>query len=205
LNILKIPHKIVSINLLKSEQNSDFFMRTINPLGTVPAMVDTNGNTIWQSLAIIDYLDPKGTLLPNDPLGRARCMQIVNTICSEIQPLQNLSVISRVSEIAGGGETGEITKRQWAMYHNKSKLAIIEKHLIDDSFTYIADNKVTLADICLIPQLYSARRFGLDINKEFPGLMRVVGRLEKLDAFQAAHAHAQPDCPHDIRKEGVLF
>jgi maleylacetoacetate isomerase len=191
--------------LLKSEQRSPQYLQNVNPLGTVPVLVTSKGDVIWQSLAIIDYVDEGRKLLPVDPMDRVRCMQIVNTICSEIQPLQNLSVINRVAEIAGGGETGERVKREWALDHNRRKLGILEKLIIRSEGPYCVDSGISLADICLVPQLYSARRFGLDLDSEFPKLMKVARSLERLPEFEAAHAHAQFDCPETIRAEGVYF
>ena len=197
-NLLNIDYKLVPVNLLKNEQNTAEYSR-INPLGTVPAIHDDKIGLLWQSLAIIDYLDKKNqSLVPSDPLARARCLQITNTICSEIQPLQNLSVLAKVAELGG-----DKAKLDWAVYHNLNKLQIIENTLLIDSAAYSVDNKVTVADICIVPQIYSAWRFGIDIKTEFPKMIEIVRKLEVLDAFKKAHAHSQPDCPEDIKKLGT--
>ena len=199
LNMLGVQHKIVPVNLLASEQQAPEYL-SVNPLGTVPAIRLPEGNIVWQSLAIIDFLDPEGRLLPLNRNERARCIQIAQTICSEIQPLQNLSVVKKVKELAGD-EAGV----SWAQFHNLSKLKIINDHLVDKSAQFCVGDKVTLADLCLVPQLYSAKRFGIDIKSEFPHLYQIAKSLENRDEFRRAHPHSQPDCPDDIKKLGVFF
>ena len=199
MNILKVSYKLIPINLLKNEQRGMDYMQ-VNPLATVPAIRTSDGTVIWQSLAIIDFLDTEARLLPRDRKQRARCMQIVQTICAEIQPLQNLSVVGRVKELAG-----EQAGLEWARHHNLSKLQIINNSLVSKSHELCVGNQVSLADVCLVPQLYSANRFGIDIKSELPNLYKIAKRLEVLDEFQRAHPHAQPDCPEDIKKLGLLF
>lgn len=197
--MLKTEYTIVGVNLLKNEQLAPEFKAT-NPLGTVPALKTFDNHIIWQSLAIIDYIDRAQQLLPRDPLERARCIQITQTIVSEIQPLQNLAVTKQVEKLAG-----EQAKNEWAVFHNQSKLKIINDSLVNNDSRYCVGNEVTLADICLVPQLYSASRFGINIKSEFPCLFAKAKRLEKLDAFRSAHPHAQLDCPADIRSLGLEF
>jgi maleylacetoacetate isomerase len=199
LNLLGIPHQIKPVNLLKAEQDTSEY-RAINPLGTVPSLQTASGDVIWQSIAIIDFLDDKRMLTPVDPMDRARCMQITQTIVSEIQPLQNLSVTKRIAQLAG-----EEAKTEWAVYHNHSKLKIINDNLIKDRNEFCIGNRISLADICLVPQLYSAQRFGIDIKTEFPRLYSIARKLETIDAFKRAHPHAQPDCPSEIKALGVFF
>jgi maleylacetoacetate isomerase len=197
LNLLNVPHTIHPVNLLKNEQRSDWYLR-INPLGTVPSLfVPGMTHPIWQSLAIIDFLDKSDSLMPQDPADRARCMQIALTIVSEIQPLQNLSVINKVAELAGGGEDGNTEKLIWIQHHNRSKLKVIED-LVSDTTPFTVSDQVCLSDICLIPQLYSAERFGINLGAEFPRLLRVARKLERIDAFERAHAHSQVDCPEEL-------
>ncbi len=202
LNLLRVPHTIHPVNLLKNEQRSDWYLR-MNPLGTVPALSVPDMRTpIWQSLAIIDYLDKEKTFLPEDPSERARCLQIALTIVSEIQPLQNLSVINRIAEIAGGGEKGNKEKMNWIQDHNRSKLTVIENMVSEDT-TFTVSDSILLSDICLIPQMYSAQRFGINIETEFPRLYKIAKKLERIESFERAHAHAQVDCPEDLR--GTIY
>jgi maleylacetoacetate isomerase len=199
LNVLEIPYRTIPINLLKNQQKSETYLG-INPLGTVPAIRTGDGAVVWQSLAIIDLLDVDQRLLPTDRYERARCIQIVQTICSEIQPLQNLSVVTRLKQLAG-----DQAGTDWALHHNQTKLQIINDSLVDKSGGFCIGRKVTLADICLIPQLYSANRFGIDLKTSFPHLYRIAKSLETIDAFKRAHAHSQPDCPDDVKALGVFF
>jgi maleylacetoacetate isomerase len=199
MNLLKVPYKLIPINLLRNEQRGKEYMQ-INPLATVPAIRTLDGTVIWQSLAIMDFLDRESRLLPQNRKERARCMQIVQTICAEIQPLQNLSVVGRVKELAG-----EQAGLEWAKHHNLSKLKIINDSLVSRGEELCVGDKVSLADVCLVPQLYSANRFGIDIKSELPNLYEIAKRLEVLEEFQRSHPHAQPDCPEDIKKLGLLF
>lgn len=202
LNLLNVPHTIKPVNLLKNEQKSDWYL-SINPLGTVPALsVPEISSPLWQSLAIIDFIDKDKSLTPKDAADRARCLQIAFTIVAEIQPLQNLSVVNRVAELVGGGSRGENEKLNWILHHNRAKLNVIEK-LLNDKSMYAIGDQVTLADLCIIPQLYSASRFGINIQQEFPRLWQVAKRLERIEAFERAHAYAQIDCPPDLR--GSLY
>ena len=198
LNLLKIPHEVRPINLLAGEHRSASYLK-VNPLGVVPSLVTSEGDVIWQSLAIIDYIDKGDVLLPKTALERAQCWQIVHTICSEIQPLQNLAIGKQIAEIAGGGETGEHVKMEWCKKHNLTKLKIIENELLSETSSYCVGNKVTLADICLIPQLYSADRFGINLEKEFPKMMRIAKKLREKPEFKLAHPQSQPDCPQELR------
>ncbi len=199
MNILDIPHELIPINLLKDEQHSDSY-KQINPLGTVPAIQTEAGNIIWQSLAIIDYLDGGKKLLPCDRDDRALCLTIANTICAEIQPLQNLSVLSKVEQL--GGTTA---RSDWALLHNRSKLGIIEHHLIKNNTKCAVSDSLSLADICIVPQLYSAQRFGIDIQREFPKMFAIAKRLESEPAFEKSHPHSQRDCPSEIKRLGTQF
>jgi maleylacetoacetate isomerase len=199
LNLLNIEHEIKHVNLLKNEQNSEWYRR-INPLGTVPALTSPSlESPIWQSLAIIDFLDKEQSLLPQDPMERARCLEIALTIVAEIQPLQNLSVMNRVAQLGGQEE-----KMKWALEHNRSKLGILEK-MISGKSNFSVSNQISLADICIVPQLYSAQRFGINLSKEFPGLLGKAKKLERIDAFERAHAHSQADCPNDLRESPKYF
>jgi maleylacetoacetate isomerase len=198
-NILKVPHSIKPINLLRGEQQSLEY-KQINPLGTVPAVQDTDGTVVWQSLAIIDYFDTHKQLLPTDRKDRARCIQIAQTIASDIQPVQNLSVLNRVQQLGGVS-----ARTEWAIERNKSHLQIINDSLVVPGTQYCIGEKVTLADIFLIPQLYSAERFGIDLKTEFPNLYLIAKKLENLDEFVKAHPHNQSDCPEPVRRLGLFF
>jgi maleylacetoacetate isomerase len=197
--MLDVPYKLVPVNLLANEQKGPEYL-SVNPLGTVPAIRTTDGSVFWQSLAIIDLIDPEKRLLPSNKYERARCIQIAQTICSEIQPLQNLSVVKRVKEL-----TNEESGIKWAQYHNRSKLQIINDHLVDKMAQFCVGGEVSLADICLVPQLYSAKRFGIDIKSEFPHLYQIAKSLENREEFKRAHPHSQPDCPDEIKKLGFYF
>merc|ERR1711972_752940 len=171
------------------------------------ALTDADGtrHTLTQSLAIIDFLDaafgsssdgpaplvpaPDGT--PEGALLRARALEIAELIGSGIQPLQNLQVLKQVkSATNSAGE--EVQAKAWAADNMAKSLAACEKLVAKIGGRYAAGHVVTIADTCLVPQLYNARRFGVDVSA-FPNLLRVEAACGELPAFKAAHPDAQPD------------
>lgn len=176
------------IHLLKHDQrNSDY--RAINPQGVVPTLVH-KGRAIGQSLAIIEYLNeivPEPPFLPSDPLDRAHVRQTAYAIACEIHPFGNLRVREYLSE------TMDRTERElidWAHHWIGLGFSAIEQMVGDDRFCF--GNAPTMADICLIPQLFNARRAELDLSP-FPKLVRIEKAAYELAAFSDAQPKNQPD------------
>lgn len=163
-----------------------------NPSRTIPLLELTEGgqlHRISQSLAIIDYLDaahPTPPLFPKDPFARARVLELAELVNSGIQPLQNLSILQYVKGPLGGDE------KAWARHWVTRGLDALETLVAQSAGRYCVGDEVTLADVCLVPQLYSARRFGVDLSKH-PTAVRIDEALALLPAFQRAHADRQPD------------
>jgi maleylpyruvate isomerase len=188
-----IPYEYVAVSLLKNggEQRGDAY-RAMNPMAQVPTLEWVEGGEtmrLGQSLAIIEYLDlafPGPQLLPEQPLVRAKVRQLAEIVNAGIQPLQNLEVLRYVREELKG-DTGA-----WARHFVGHGIRALEAEAVHTASTYLVGDAVTLADCCLVPQLYACRRFGIDLA-ECPTLLRVEATLQSLPAYAAAHADAQPD------------
>jgi maleylpyruvate isomerase len=193
LGLKGIKHSYEPIHLLKDggEQNADRY-RALNPLRTVPLLeIEDRGKVvrIAQSMAILEYLEekhPSASILPKDPIARAQARMIAESINSGIQPLQNLAVLQRVKGELRGDE------RAWAKHWITRGLTAVEGLVSSCAGTYCVGDTVTLADMCLIPQLHNARRFDVDLTA-FPKLMAIEKACEALPAFQHAHPDLQPD------------
>ncbi|XP_073465222.1 maleylacetoacetate isomerase isoform X2 [Aquarana catesbeiana] len=179
------------INLIKDggQQLTDEFKR-VNPMLQVPAL-RIDGVTLSQSLAIIEYLEetrPSPALLPRDPVQRARCRMISDHITSGIQPLQNLAVLKKV----GDGS------QEWAQHFITRGFQALEQLLQDTAGRYCVGDEVTMADLCLVPQVANADRFKVDMAP-YPTISRINQSLMKLEAFQVSHPSRQPDTPPELR------
>lgn len=190
-------YEYVAINLLHSQQTSEDFAQK-NPSKQVPAIF-IDGHILCQSLAIIEYLeetrkDNGERLLPDCPLERAKVRQVSDLIASGIQPLQNMGVLNRVSQVAGGNDE---EKKKWASHWIKNGLDALEKILSESSKSgkYCVGDAVSMADLCLVPQLYGARRFEVDLSV-YPTILSIESHLSGLDAFKKAHCDVQPDAPN---------
>lgn len=186
-----IEYDQVPVNLIKDggQQLTDQY-KAVNPMRQVPA-VNIDGVTISQSLAIIQYIDetrPGPPLLPADPKKRAQARMICDIISSGIQPLQNLYVIQKV-----GAE-----KVQWAQHFINRGFEALETILKETAGTYCIGNEISMADICLVPQVYNADRYKVDLNK-FPEIRRINQTLLEHEAFKVSHPSCQPDTPDDLR------
>jgi len=160
-----------------------------NPMQQVPTFV-TKGTRITQSMAIMEYIHdikPEANLLPRDPLTKAKVRMICEIINSGIQPIQNLCVMKMYSQL-------QEAKMAWSKYWIDKGFVALEKELKNTAGTRCVGDQVSLADCCLVPQVYNAQRFSVDMTK-FPTISRIHGSLEQLPQFQAAHPSKQPDCP----------
>jgi maleylpyruvate isomerase len=187
-----IAHQLVLIHLLRDggEQNSAEFAAK-NPMTQVPVLEIDGADGVFrltQSMAILEYLEeivPEPPLLPKPPELRARARELAEIVNSGIQPLQNLRFLREMKEL--GADPLPATRR-----YITTGLAALESHALSSSGTYLIGDDVSLADVYLVPQLYVARRFGVDLEP-FPTLLRVERACEVLPAFKRAHANAQPD------------
>ncbi|ESO01306.1 hypothetical protein HELRODRAFT_174858 [Helobdella robusta] len=193
----KIDYAYQSVNLIRNggEQLKKEFL-DINPLGQVPALIIDN-NTFTQSLPIIEYLEetrPEYPLLPKDPVKRCQVRQLSEVINSGIQPIQNLAVIKKLAEMTGNPDD----KTKWSHFWISRGLEAYEKLVQKTAGKFSVGDDVTLADLCLIPQLYNATRNGVDLS-QFPTIQRIADECRQLECFKMADPSNQPDCPADLK------
>jgi len=191
LNLKGMPYEMVPIHLTKDgghQRKPEF--RAINPQMRVPALELPGGEVLTQSLAIIEYLDdihPKPPLLPSDPLARAKVRSVAQMIACDIHPLNNLIAL-------------QYLKRE--LKHEQAEIDAWYHHWIIEGFTaieaiiasapYACGPQVTLADICLVPQVANARRLKVPLDK-FPKIVAADAACLKLPAFDKARPENQPD------------
>ncbi len=193
LNVKRVAHEIVPVSLVADggEHRKDDY-RARNPQMLVPFFDDGRVAT-GQSQAIIEYLDeahPAPKLLPDDAAARARVRAFAGAICSDIQPLQNLRVLQYLDREL---EISEVARMDWVRYWIRAGFEAAEVLAAGDSpFTF--GDSPTLADACLVPQMYNARRFELPLD-DFPRLVAIDAACNELDAFRRAAPEAQPDAP----------
>lgn len=183
-----IPFEYVPVHLVRDggEQHTDAHVRR-NPMAQVPVL-EHDGAFISQSLAIAEYLEetvPTPALLPGSAVARARARQYAEVINSGIQPLQNLYVLNR---LAAQGQD----KAEWARHFIARGFDALETMAAPTAGHCLLGDAVSIADACLAPQVYNARRFGLEMAA-WPTLARVAEYLAGLDAFRAAHPDQQID------------
>jgi len=194
LNLKGLDYDSVPVHLLRDggEQLAPAY-RAVNPAGLVPALED-NGIVLTQSLAIIEYLEevhPLVPLLPQDAVGRARVRALAQTIVCDTHPIMNLRVLKYLKGPMG---LSEEQKMEWYRHWMGEGMAALEAHLERDGdmgrFCY--GDTPTLADCCLLPQVFNAQRFDIDLAP-YPNVARIAANCADLPAFKAAHPSAQPD------------
>lgn len=185
LNLKGVLYRRVVVDLAAGDQRRDQY-RELNPIGLIP-LLEVDGQVFSQSLAIIDYLEarfPEPRLMPADPAERARTMALALTIASEIHPLQNLRVQNYLRDEMG--QDAEAIGR-WLHRWLGDGLAALEAAAPDVGL--FGGQAPNLADICLVPQMYSARRFQVPLE-QMPRLVRIDAALCQLPAFAAAAPEA---------------
>jgi maleylacetoacetate isomerase len=175
------------VNLVEGAQRSDGY-RGRNPQGLVP-MLEIDDRRLTQSLAIIGYLEatrPEPRLLPADPADAAHVRSLALAIACDIHPLNNLRVLKYLSGPLGQPEEA---RNQWYRHWVSEGFAALEAMAGGRSGRFLFGDSPTLADVCLVPQMYNARRFGVPLDG-FPLLVRADDEACRLEAFAAAHPDA---------------
>ncbi|GIQ76454.1 maleylacetoacetate isomerase [Bradyrhizobium sp. RD5-C2] len=180
-----LPH-----HLRKGEQCAPAYL-AINPQGLVPTLESDAGAILTQSLAIIEWLDetnPNPPLLPKDPLRRAKVRAFAQAIACDTHPVQNLKVLARLRKL--GLPEEQVT--EWAAWANREGLAACETLIAEEAGPFCFGDAPTLADLCLVPQLANARRFGVDASA-YPRLLKAEAATKQVKAFADAAPDKQPD------------
>ena len=189
LNLKGIAYQAVPVNLAAGEQCGAGYT-ALNPGQGVPTLVTDDGTPLTQSMAILEWLDethPQPPLLPEDAVARARVRAAALAIATDIHPVNNLRVITRL-EAMGHGQ-GEAV--DW-MNHWMARGFAAVAAMIAPGTPFCFGEAPGLADLCLVPQLYNARRWGLDLAP-YPRLTAIEARCLALPAFDAARPETQPD------------
>ena len=179
-----------SYKLRRGDQRSDAYL-ALNPQGLVPALELDDGTVLTQSLAIIEWLEetiPEPHFLPSDPIARAKVRAFSLAIAADIHPVQNLKVLFALADHG----LDEDAVNGWAAKVITEGLGACEKLIADQKGPYCFGDTVGLADICLIPQIGNAKRFGVDLSA-FPKLMAVDAACAQLPAFADAVPGRQAD------------
>jgi maleylpyruvate isomerase len=189
-----LPYDQVPVHLVEGggQQHSEAY-RQRNPMRQVPTLELDDGASLQQSVAILEYLEetwPTPPLLPARPLDRARVRALVEVVNSGIQPLQNLSVLREVKALGGDPD-------RWASQAIERGLGALEALAAPRAGAFLFGDQPTLADCVLTPQLYGARRFGVDLSA-LPTLLRAEASLARLPGVAATHPDQQPDAPRPL-------
>lgn len=193
LNLKGLSCRQAPVHLRKGEQSAPGFVAR-NPQGLVPALTVAGQGVLTQSLAIVEWLEetqPGPALLPADAWGRARVRSLAQIVACDIHPIQNLRVLHYVRRNLGQDQAAvDAFARHWIA----TGLAALEARLAEEAGTGAFCHGATpgLADLCLVPQLGNARRFGVELSP-FPTILRIEAACRALPAFAAAAPEAQPD------------
>ncbi len=197
LNLKRVDYEQRSINLAEGAQRHDAF-RALNPQGFVP-LLEIDGHRLTQSLAICDYLDARFKacpFVPGDPAERSHVLALALTIACDIHPLNNLRVLKYLS---GPLALPQEARDAWYKHWVSEGLTALEAMAKPRAGAFLAGDEPSLADICLIPQLFNARRFAVPLES-YPTLLRADENACALSAFAAAH----PDCQRSHQSNTLM-
>jgi len=191
LNLKGLAYEPVFVHLAKGEHRAAAYAK-VNPQALLPTLELDDGTRLTQSLAIIEYLDeahPAKPLIPKDVLGKARVRSLSYLIASEIHPVNNLRVLQYLKRALGQNEDQINT---WYRHWIADGLAKLEAELSGSRGKFCHGDTPTMADCCLVPQIFNAKRYQSDLAP-YPSTMRVFDACMKLDAFDRAQPSRQPD------------
>lgn len=193
LNLKGVPYTYQAVNIApqSAEQLGETYL-ALNPEGRVPCLVTEDG-VLGQSMAILEWLEetqPTPSLLPETAWDRAKCRAFANTIACDIHPLNNSSVLRKLTDMF---DASDAAATQWYQDWINRGFGPLEAKVQDTrSKTFLFGDRPSLAEILLVPQIWNARRFGIDMTA-FPGLSEIESTCYKLQAFDRAKPENQPD------------
>ena len=189
LALKSVPFETVPIHLGQGGQLAGGF-QAVNPQSYVPALKLDDGTVLTQSLAILEWLEethPEPALLPADPVARAKVRAFAEVIACDVHPVQNLKILKRLRTL-GQDQDGI---NAWAAWIIEDGLAACDALIAGQKGPYCFGDKVTMADVLLVPQLSNARRFGAELR--WPRILEIEAACAELPAFKASAPEAQPD------------
>ena len=191
------PDEVIDVNLMKGQQRDEAY-RKVNPMMALPALVDGEGPAMFESLAIIEYLDethPNPPLLPKDPKGRARVRGLAQIVACDSHPL----IVPRVREhLAHEFKADEAAIAKWAQHWHTAALKALDVYLADKATgKHAHGDQITIADICIATQGAGAAFFKVDLAP-FPNFKRVLDSCMAIEAFARAHPLKQPGAPASV-------
>lgn len=197
LHLKGIPFETIPVNILKGEQGDSEY-RKLNPMMGVPTLVH-DGFALSQSLAILNYLD---NVVPTPPLADgnyqelAYVRQVALSVAMEIHPLINLKVLNHIAAEYGADDGG---KKEWYGHWACKGMGEVEALLRNRGWhgDFALKDQVSVADLCIVPQMYSLRRYNIDVS-EYPICCKIEANCMSMDAFQKASPEMQPDAPSDL-------
>jgi maleylpyruvate isomerase len=190
LNFKGLAYEQVAVDLRAGAQRAPEFL-ALNPQGLVPVLED-DGAVLTQSLPILNYLEeryPEPALLPRDAPGRARSRAIAVAIACEIHPLNNLRVLQYLERELG---LEEVPRLAWYRHWIAEGFAPLEVMLASSAGAFCVGDAPSLADVCLVPQVYNARRYQCDLEP-YPTIRRIDARCREIESFAQAAPERQPD------------
>ena len=192
------PDEVIDVNLHQGKQRDDAF-RKINPMMAIPALIENDGTVLFESLAILEYLDethPNPPLLPKEPKARARVRGLAQIIACDTHPL----IVPRVREyLAHEYKIDEPGVMKWGHHWHSASLKALEANLATskDTGRFAQGEQLTIADICMCGQAVGAVYFKVDLAP-FPTFKRIVDECNKIDAVARAHPLKQPGAPASV-------
>lgn len=190
LNLKGLKYEPVFVHLAKGEHRGGAYPQ-VNPQALLPTLELDDGTRLNQSLAIIEYLDethPRPPLVPREPLERARVRSLAQLVASEIHPLNNLRVLQHLKRLGQTQEQIDAWYRHWIA----DGLTKLEAELKGKAGKFCHGDAPTMADCCLVPQIFNAKRYNSDLAP-YPSTVRIFEDCMKLEAFDRAQPAKQPD------------
>lgn len=189
LNLKGLDYETGSVNLISGEQKAPDYT-ALNPIAGVPTLVLDDGTTLTQSMAILEWLEavhPTPPLLPSDPIKAAQVRAAALVMATDVHPVNNLKVVNKLKELGHDQDTVVAWMQDWI-----ARGMTAYQFLISDNTPFSFGETPTLADICLVAQLYNAHRWNCDMTP-FARLSEIEANCLKLHAFDAARPENQPD------------